>query len=121
MAEYRLTRGYSGIQYRTVELPEIRWAMHGYQADNDAAQQYIRGRFTKSAAGHFWHSRSIGFGRGQRQAGGTGIARERGGNILIQILNGRLMRILMDNGTAKSHDGWFERYGISVYGAHPSF
>jgi hypothetical protein len=61
MAEYRLTRGYSGIQYRIVELPEIRWAMNGYQADNDAAQQYIReiyeerGRaFLAFAVNRFW-------------------------------------------------------------------
>jgi hypothetical protein len=39
-AEYRLTGGNSGIQYRSVELPEIRWAMKGYQADIDAEQQY---------------------------------------------------------------------------------
>src|SRR5579859_7628122 len=39
-AEYRLTGGNSGIQYRSVELPDIRWAMKGYQADIDAAQQY---------------------------------------------------------------------------------
>ena len=38
--EYRLTGGNSGIQYRSSELPEIRWAMKGYQADIDAEQQY---------------------------------------------------------------------------------
>jgi hypothetical protein len=51
MAEYRLTRGYSGIQYRIVEIPEIRWAMHGYQADNDAAQQYIRADLRRARPG----------------------------------------------------------------------
>ena len=39
-AEYRLTGGNSGIQYRSSELPDIRWAMKGYQADIDAEQQY---------------------------------------------------------------------------------
>ncbi len=38
--EYRLTGGNSGIQYRSVELPEIHWAMKGYQADIDAEQKY---------------------------------------------------------------------------------
>ena len=39
-AEYRLTGGNSGIQYRSAELPDLRWGMKGYQADIDAAQQY---------------------------------------------------------------------------------
>jgi hypothetical protein len=39
-AEYQLTGGNSGIQYRSSELPNIRWAMQGYQADIDAEQKY---------------------------------------------------------------------------------
>ena len=39
LAEYRLTGGNSGIQYRSSELPDIRWAMKGYQADIDAEQK----------------------------------------------------------------------------------
>jgi hypothetical protein len=38
--EYRLTGGNSSIQYRSSELPDIHWAMRGYQADIDAEQQY---------------------------------------------------------------------------------
>src|SRR5277367_3124642 len=109
-AEYRLTGGNSGIQYRSVELPEIRWAMKGYQADIDAAQQYT---------GQIYEERGRGFLalRGQSALVETGakpvvlgtlgseaelkaaihapgwneyriIAR---GNVLIQILNGRVM------------------------------
>ena len=43
-AEYRLTGvndGNSGIQYRSVELPDVaKWVMKGYQFDIDLKQQY---------------------------------------------------------------------------------
>src|SRR5947208_3463059 len=38
--QFRLTGYNSGIQYRSIELPNIRWAMKGYQADMDGAQAY---------------------------------------------------------------------------------
>ncbi len=38
--EYKLTGYNSGIQYRSIELPDIKWAMKGYQADIDGEQQY---------------------------------------------------------------------------------
>ena len=39
--DYKLTGGNSGIQYRSVELPDVnKWVLKGYQADIDAAQQY---------------------------------------------------------------------------------
>jgi hypothetical protein len=115
-AEYRLTGGNSGIQYRSVELPEIRWAMKGYQADIDAEQQYT---------GQIYEERGRGFLalRGQSASVQTGakpvvlgslgseaelkaaihaqgwneyqiIAR---GNVLLQILNGRTMSTLVDD------------------------
>jgi hypothetical protein len=117
--EYRLNGGNSGIQYRSSELPDIRWAMKGYQADIDAAQQYT---------GQIYEERGRGFlaMRGQSASIETGakpailgtlgseadlkaaihlqgwneyriVAR---GNILIQILNGRVMSMLVDNDTA---------------------
>src|ERR1700676_5398004 len=33
--EFRLTGYNSGIQFRSIELPDIKWAMKGYQADMD--------------------------------------------------------------------------------------
>jgi hypothetical protein len=40
-AQYRITGGNSGFQYRSVERPDIaRWVMQGYQADIDAQQLY---------------------------------------------------------------------------------
>jgi len=38
--QYKLIGHNSGIQMRSIELPDIKYAMKGYQADMDAAQQY---------------------------------------------------------------------------------
>src|SRR5712671_674615 len=39
--EYRMSRnGNSGINYRSVEVPGLKWALKGYQADIDGAQRY---------------------------------------------------------------------------------
>jgi hypothetical protein len=62
---YRLTGFNSGIQFRSIELPDIRWAMKGYQADMDGEQMFtgqvyeergrgflaMRGQFTYIAEG----------------------------------------------------------------------
>jgi len=118
-AEYRITGGNSGIQYRSVELPDIRWAMKGYQADIDAEQKYT---------GQIYEERGRGFLalRGQSVLIETGskpmvlgtlgsdaelkaaihepgwndydiIAR---GNVVQQILNGRVMSMLVDDDAA---------------------
>jgi hypothetical protein len=51
--EYRLTGHNSGIQIRSVELPDVaRWVMKGYQADMDAEQRYT---------GQFYEERGRGF------------------------------------------------------------
>lgn len=119
IAEYRITDGNSGIQYRSVELPNIRWAMKGYQADIDAAQQYTgqiyeeRGRGFLALRGEI---ASIETGAKPLVLGSLGNAaklkaaiHEQGwneyhiiarGNILIQILNGRVMSTLIDDDTA---------------------
>jgi len=136
LAEYRLTGGNSGIQYRSSELPEIRWAMKGYQADIDAAQQYT---------GQIYEERGRGFLalRGQSVSVETGakpvvlgtlgseaelkaaihapgwneyriIAR---GNVLIQILNGRVMSTLLDDDAAnRKMDGLI---GIQLHAGEP--
>ena len=119
-AEYRLTgvnNGNSGIQYRSVELPEVaKWVMKGYQADIDLQQQYT---------GQIYEERDRGFLalRGQlsevpngKKGGSIGslgdgaqlkslikendwneievIAR---GNVLIQLINGHVMSSLIDD------------------------
>jgi hypothetical protein len=116
IAEYKLTGFNSGIQYRSIELPDIKYAMKGYQADIDGEQKYT---------GQIYEERGRGFLalRGQSNYISTGqkpgiigtlgtsdelkalihdadwntmhiIAR---GNVLIQYLNGRLMSMLIDD------------------------
>lgn len=39
--EYRVSaQGNSGINYRSIEVPEVKWAMQGYQADIDGKDQW---------------------------------------------------------------------------------
>jgi hypothetical protein len=136
VADYRLTGGNSGIQYRSAELPDIRWAMRGYQADIDAEQQYTgqiyeeRGRAFLALRGQ---SASIETGAKPAVLGSLGseaelkaaihaqgwnvyriIAR---GNLLVQILNGRLMSMLIDDDTAnRKLDGLI---GIQLHAGEP--
>ena len=118
-AEYRLGAVNSGIQYRSIELPDIRWAMKGYQADIDAEERFTgqvyeeRGRGFLALRGQFTY---IGDGKKPGVVGSLGdgaelksfiknggwndyhiIAR---GNVLIQILNGHVMSMLIDDDVA---------------------
>jgi hypothetical protein len=53
--QYRLTganTGNSGIQYRSIERPDVaKWVMQGYQADIDAQQQYTGQVYEERARG----------------------------------------------------------------------
>ena len=135
-AEYRLTGGNSGIQYRSSELPDIRWAMKGYQADIDAAQQYTGQIYEERGRGFLaLRGQSVSIETGAKPAilGSLGseaelkatihpqgwneyriIAR---GNILLQILNGRVMSMLIDDDTAnRKMDGLI---GIQLHAGEP--
>jgi hypothetical protein len=118
-AEYKLTGFNSGIQYRSIELPGIKWAMKGYQADIDGEQIYT---------GQIYEERGRGFLalRGQSNYVSTGhkpgvvgslgssdelkalihsadwnemhiVARD---NVLAQYINGRMMSMLIDDDEA---------------------
>ncbi len=130
--EYRLTGFNSGIQYRSIELPNIKWAMKGYQADMDGEQRYTgqiyeeRGRGFLALRGQ---ATEIPDGKKPGLIGTVGdgaelkslikdadwndlhiIAR---GNTLIQILNGRVMSMVIDDDTAnRKMDGLI---GIQVH------
>jgi hypothetical protein len=134
--EYRLTGGNSGIQYRSSELPDIHWAMLGYQADIDAEQQYTgqiyeeRGRAFLALRGQ---TASIGTGGKPVVLGSLGseaelkaaikaqgwneyriVARH---NVLIQILNGRVMSVLIDDDVKnRKMDGLI---GIQLHAGEP--
>lgn len=117
--DYRLTGFNSGIQIRSIELPDIRWAMKGYQADMDGEQRYT---------GQFYEERGRGFLALRGQAAYIGAGAKPGligslgdnealkafikggdwndlhliarGNILIQILNGHVMSMVIDDDAA---------------------
>jgi hypothetical protein len=118
-ADYKLTGFNSGIQYRSVELPDIKWAMKGYQADIDGEQKYTgqiyeeRARAFLALRGQFNY---ISDGKKPGLVGSLGdsedlkklihadgwnavhiIAR---GNTLIQVWNGHVMSMLIDDDTA---------------------
>jgi hypothetical protein len=131
--QYKLTGGNSGIQYRSVELPEVnKWVMKGYQADIDAEQRYSgqiyeeRGREFLALRGQISY---VSDGKKSGAIGTTGdsdqlkisiksddwndmhiIAR---GNTLIQLINGRVMSILIDDDKAgRKMDG---KIGIQLH------
>jgi len=117
--QYKLTGFNSGVQYRSIELPDIKYAMKGYQADIDGQQQYTGQIYEERGRGFLaLRGQSTYIGPGQKPGviGSLGdnaelkglikgddwndlhiIAR---GNILVQILNGRVMSMVVDDDTA---------------------
>ena len=114
--DYKLTGFNSGIQYRSIELPDIKWAMKGYQADIDGEQRYT-GQIYEERARGFLAMRGqftmIPEGKKPGVVGSLGdsaalkefikptdwnsmhiIAR---GNMLVQVLNGQVMSMLIDD------------------------
>ena len=122
-AEYKLTAvndGNSGIQYRSVELPEVaKWVMKGYQADIDFKQQYTGQVYEERARGFLALRGQISYVPDAKKAGSIGslgtdaelrsfikdnawneidiLAR---GNVLIQLINGHVMSTLIDDDSA---------------------
>jgi hypothetical protein len=122
--QYRLTgadSGNSGIQYRSIERPDVaKWVMEGYQADIDAQQRYT---------GQIYEERGRGFVALRGQFAYTGDGKKAGsvaslgddaelkgliklgdwnelyivarGNTLIQSINGRVMSQLVDDDPSK--------------------
>lgn len=118
--EYKLTGGNSGVQYRSVELPAVnKWVMKGYQADIDAEQQYTGQIYEERGRGFLALRGQISYvpdGKKVGSIGSTGdneqlkgliktsdwneihiIAR---GNTIIQLINGRVMSMLVDDDKA---------------------
>ena len=121
--QYRLTGindGNSGIQYRSIERPDIaKWVLQGYQADIDLKQTYTGQIYEERARGFLSlrgqlaqainHEKPVVLG----SVGGNDklksfikpddwndvdiIAR---GNVLIQLWNGHLMSELIDDDTS---------------------
>ena len=120
--QYKLTgeTGNSGIQYRSVELPSVaKWVMKGYQADIDGRQVYTGQVYEERGRGFLALRGQIAYipdGKKVGSIGSTGdgdqlksliknddwndlyiIAR---GNTLVQLINGRVMSMLIDDDKA---------------------
>jgi hypothetical protein len=115
----KLTGYNSGVQVRSSELPDIKLAMKGYQADMDSAQMFT---------GQFYEERGRGFlaMRGQfsivQEGGKAGVVGSLGdsnelkgvikaedwndlhiiarGSLLVQMINGRVTSMLLDDDKA---------------------
>jgi hypothetical protein len=116
-AQYRITGGNSGFQYRSIERLDVaKWVMQGYQADIDAQQTYTgqlyeeRGRGFLAPRGTFSYA---GDGKKSEKIGSTGdsdplktiirnadwndihiVAR---GNWLVHLWNGHVMSVFLDD------------------------
>ena len=117
--DYRLTGGNTGVQYRSVEVPDIPFALKGYQADIDAQQRYTgqiyeeRGRGFLALRGQASY---VGPGQKSGMAASLGTSDElktalkdndwnsfhviARGNTLVHIVNGRVMAMLVDDDAA---------------------
>jgi hypothetical protein len=109
-------QGNSGVNYRSIEVPETPWAMKGYQFDLDGPDRYTgnlyeeRGRTFMAVRGQVTHAIPGGI---RQIIGSTGtlpelqaftkrddwnevhiIAR---GNVLVHLLNGRTTCVLVDD------------------------
>ncbi|MES1257423.1 MAG: DUF1080 domain-containing protein [Acidobacteriota bacterium] len=121
--QYRLTgatSGNSGIQYRSMELPDVaKWVLKGYQFDIDAQQTYTGQLYEERNRGFLALRGQISYvppGKKVGSIGSTGdsdqlksyiklndwndvhiIAR---GNVLTHLLNGHVMSVTIDDDLA---------------------
>jgi hypothetical protein len=134
--QYKLTgadTGNSGIQYRSEELPAVaKWVLKGYQADIDAAQEYTGQIYEERNRGFVALRGQIAYAPDGKKPGSIGsvgdsaelkkyikvadwndidiIAR---GNTLVQLINGHVMSILIDDD--KAHRKLDGEIGIQLH------
>ena len=121
--EFRISGTNSGIQYRSVELPDVgKWVLKGYQADIDFVGEYLgnvheergrkpghvvlakRGMLTRISAGpstrRSRRSRTAPCSRGSSiSTAGTNITSSRAVPVMMQIINGQLVAATIDEDT----------------------
>ncbi len=120
--QYKLTgeMGNSGVQYRSAELPDVgKWVLKGYQADIDGRQQYTGQIYEERGRGFLALRGQVAYvseGKKSGSIGSTGpgdqlkgliknddwndihiIAR---GNTIVQLVNGQVMSVLIDDDKA---------------------
>jgi hypothetical protein len=120
--QYKLTgaQANSGLQYRSVELPDVaKWVLKGYQADIDVAQTYTGQLYEERGRGFIALRGQISYvpnGAKPGSIGSTGDSNElKGfihaddwndlhviarGNTLIHIINGHVMSVTIDDDKA---------------------
>ena len=119
--EFRMNSTNSGIQYRSVELPEVgKWVLKGYQADMDFVNTFTgmlyeeRGRGIMALRGQMTYTEPGKNARviGQLQDGDElkGYIKLNGwnqfhviarGNLLVHVLNGHVTSVMIDDDTEK--------------------
>jgi hypothetical protein len=122
--QYRLTganTGNSGIQYRSIERPDVaNWVMQGYQADIDAQQQYTGQIYEERARGFLALRGQFNYAGDGKEPGVMGTLGDSAelkafikvgdwndmyvfarGNTLVQMINGHVMSALIDDDKAK--------------------
>jgi hypothetical protein len=127
--QYRLTggsAGNSGIQYRSIERPDVaKWVMQGYQADIDAQQMFTGQLYEERGRGFLALRGMFGYAGDGKKAGMLGsvgdsdqlkgyikdqdwndlqvVAR---GNSLTHLWNGHVMCLFLDDDSAhRKQDG----------------
>lgn len=117
--DYKLTGFNSGIQYRSIELPDIKYAMKGYQADMDGEQQWTGQLYEERGRGFLALRGQISYVPDGKKVGMIGTLGDQAelkklikpddwnqldiiarGNTLIHIINGHVMSVLVDDDTA---------------------
>jgi hypothetical protein len=125
-AQYRITGGNSGFQYRSVERLDVaRWAMQGYQADIDAQQLYTGQLYEERDRGFLAPRGMFSYAAESKKPGRVGLAGDSDqlkgfirngdwndihivarGNCLVHLLNGHVMCIFVDDDSAhRKRDG----------------
>jgi len=125
-AQYRISGGNSGFQYRSVERPDIaKWVMQGYQADIDAEQRYTGQLYEERDRGFLAPRGTFSYAALKQKPGSIGAVGDpdqlRGfirnndwndlhvvarGDSLVHLLNGHVMCVFHDDDTAhRKRDG----------------
>ena len=134
--QFRLTGFNSGVQFRSIELPDIKWAMKGYQADMDGEQKYTGQIYEERGRGFVAMRGQITYIANGKKPGVVGSLGDAGelksviksedwndldilarGNTIVQLINGRVTSMLIDDDTAaRRMDGLI---GIQIHRGPP--
>ena len=120
--QYKLTGegGNSGVQYRSIERPDIaKWVMQGYQADIDARQQFTGQVYEERGRGFLANRGNMAYVADGKRSGLVGTVGDGNalkefiksddwndleilarGPAIIQLINGHVMSVLVDDDKA---------------------